>query len=339
VITEKTIAQLLTLPHLGGKRIQGKDNKSSFVRNTINKEIFSNYSPDKKEYKAKDLIPQLRTWHKIILGCINPRPSTSSSDYINANQKYMLYYLMKHERICLPSILFYYLRVLKTWTTADESKKVPNYIPFGRLLSDIFVENGLVAFLEEARFTQDLEASVGDVLNAKNLKNMGVLKTIIVDPTPESQEQVLKKRQVVDNFPLFSKLDDPEVVAHYIMMMEEEGIDMSGFNYDDLPDAPELVELRKRSKKRKSEKPKKKESKKQKKDKDIGLSSYSEPSKGTSTKTSSGTVITSTHSDTIPTPPTSQQTTPPSQTTTHTSTQILTPIPSEPIQTTTPAII
>jgi hypothetical protein len=110
VITEKTIAQLLTLPHLGGKRIQGKDNKSSHVRKVINKEIFSNFSSDKKEYKAKDFIPSCRTWHKIILGCINPRPFTSSSDYINANQKYMLYYLMKHDRICLPSIIFYYLR-------------------------------------------------------------------------------------------------------------------------------------------------------------------------------------------------------------------------------------
>ena len=176
IITEKSIAQLLSLPHLGGKRIYGKDNKSSFVRSTINREIFSNFAPDKTEYKSKSLIPQLRIWHKIILGCINPRPSTSSSDYINANQKYMLYYLMKHEKICLPSILFYYLRdsIPKTRTTANEGKKVPTCIPFGRLLSDIFVENGLVAFLEEAQFTQDLQASVGEVLNARNLKNMGI---------------------------------------------------------------------------------------------------------------------------------------------------------------------
>src|ERR1044072_8249152 len=118
---------------------------------------------------------------------------------------------------------------------------------------------------------------------------MGILKTILVDPVPEAQQEILRRRQVVENFPLFSQLDDPEVVAHYIMMMEEEGIDMSGFNYDDLPDAPELVEPRKRSKKRKSEKPKKEESKKQKKEKVIGLSSYSEPSdRGNSDKPSSG---------------------------------------------------
>src|ERR1044072_142068 len=58
MITEKSIAQLLNLPHLGGKRILGKDIKSSFVKNTINKEIFTDFSSD----KAKSLIPKLRIW-------------------------------------------------------------------------------------------------------------------------------------------------------------------------------------------------------------------------------------------------------------------------------------
>src|ERR1044072_3654833 len=131
---------------------------------------------------------------------------------------------------------------------------------------------------------------------------MGILKTITVDPTPEAQQEILGRRQVVDNFPLFSKLDDPEVVAHYILMMEEEGIDMSGFNYDDLPDAPDLVEPKRRKKKRGSkeeEEPKKKHSKKKKKEKTIGLSSYSKPSdKGNSAKPSSGT-LNSSHLNTI----------------------------------------
>ena len=129
-------------------------------------------------------------------------------------------------------------------------------------------------------------------------------------------------------------------------MMEEEGIDMSGFNYDDLPDAPDLVEPRRKKKKSKKEveEPKEKKSKKQKKEKVIGLSSYSEPSdRGNFDKPSSG-VFTSTHLDTIPSPPNTQQTTPPIPTSqktkpTNTSTQIPTPIPSQPIQITTPAII
>src|ERR1044072_9088430 len=343
IITEKTIAQLLGLTHLAGKRIYGKENKSSFVRKTIDKELFSDFDPQKKEYKVKTLFPKLRIWHKVILGCINPRPSTSSSDYINANQKYIMYYLIKHEKICLPSLLFQYLRdmVQKTRTTANEDKKVVSYIPFGRLISDILVENGLVKFLEEeARYTEDLVASMGDVLDARNLRKMGIVQSIIVDPIPTNEEEILGRSKDIDDFPLFSKLDPPEVIAEYIFMMQEQGFDMSKFDYDKLPDALEFVEPRKGKKKKRSEseEPEKKKGKKPKKAKVVGLSSYSEASgRGNSDKPTSG-IFTSIHIDTIPIP--SFQTTQQTQTSsTHQSTQLHTPIPSAPLQTETTPII
>src|ERR1044072_937425 len=204
---------------------------------------------------------------------------------------------MKHQKICLPSLLFQYLKesILKTRTTANEQKKVPNYIPFGRLLSDIFTESGLVGFLESARCTEDLEASAGEAFNVRNLRNMGVMKDIIVDPVPEAQQEVLGKRLRVDDFPLFSKNDNPEVIPQYIFMIQEEGVDVSGFRYEDLPDGPDLVDPKKKKKKKKrkaeGEEQKKKHSKKHKKEKVIGLSSDSEASakvtsdKGTSTQT------------------------------------------------------
>src|ERR1044072_379564 len=174
IITEKTIAQLLGLTHLSGIRIYGKKDKNPFVRKTINKELFTGFSPEKTDYKIKTLYPKLRTWHKIILGCINPRPPTNSVDYINTNQKYMLYCLLKHKKLCLPFIMFQYLKdcISKSRTTADEGKKILHYIPFGRLLSDILVESGLVYALRAAQFTEDLVVSTGDVLYARNLKKM-----------------------------------------------------------------------------------------------------------------------------------------------------------------------
>src|ERR1044072_6040026 len=195
----------------------------------------------------------------------------------------MLFHLINHDKICLPSLLFYYLRdmVQKTMTTANEEKKVVSYIPFVRLISDILVENGLVKFLEEeAEYTQDLTASVGDVLDDRNMKKMGIVQSIIVDPIPANQEEILGRSKDIDDFPLFTKLDPPEVTAEYVFMMQEAGFDMSSFNYDKLPDAPDLVEPRKGKKKKRSESegPEKKKSKKQKKGKVAGLSSYSEAS-------------------------------------------------------------
>jgi hypothetical protein len=93
-----------------------------------------------------------------------------------------------------------------------------------------------------------------------------------------------------------------------------------------------MVGPRKGKKKKRSEgeEPKKKKGKKQKTDKVTGLKSYTEASgKGTSAQTSSG-ISSSIQVDTIPIPSfkTSQQTQPPHS---HQTTQIPTPIPSQPI--------
>src|ERR1044072_3733015 len=91
IITEKSIAHLLGLTHLEGLRVHGKEKDMSVAaRNFLHKELYTDYEPGKTNYKLKTLYPKLRAWHKIILGCINPRPSTNSADYINTNQKYMM---------------------------------------------------------------------------------------------------------------------------------------------------------------------------------------------------------------------------------------------------------
>src|ERR1044072_3672925 len=98
VITEQSIAQLLGLGHLQGLRAHVKDNDlTDGMSNFLHKELYSDYAPEKpkKKYKIKTLPPNLRVWHKIILGCLNPRPPSNSADYINTNQKYMLYCLKK----------------------------------------------------------------------------------------------------------------------------------------------------------------------------------------------------------------------------------------------------
>src|ERR1044072_2032286 len=163
----------------------------------------------------------------------------SKASDINANQKCLVYHLQDKDKLCLPAILFLYLResIQKSRTTANESKKIITYIPFGRLISDILVENGLVGYLrEEVQYPEDLTASVGDVLTAKNLKNMGIIEEVISEPVLEEDEVVLTRRQIIDNFPPFAKQDNPEAIAHYIFMMQEEGNDMFWFNYEMLPD-------------------------------------------------------------------------------------------------------
>src|ERR1044072_2811388 len=332
-------------------RVHGKEkNLLTAASNYLHKELYEDYSPEepKSEYKIKTLFNKLRAWHKIILGCINPRPSTNSSDYINTHQKYMLHCLVKHKKLCLPFIIFQYLReiIIKSRTTAGDNKKIIRYIPFGRLLSNILVESGLVDDPKDAQCTEDLKASTGEVLDAKNMKKMGVVTSVIIPPEPESSHDALMKRFFVDGYPLFYKIEPPEVIAQYIYDMQQDVVDTSSFNFDDLPYAPDDVHFEKKRKKRSTEgdEKKKKKAKKDKKSKEdqnskiFGLQSHSEASsRGNSEQTSSGIPV-SIHIDTIlcPSSQPSQQTQPPLS---HTSTQIPTPIPSATIQTETIPII
>lgn len=56
---------------------------------------------DEKGPSAKDLTNNLRVWFKIIFGCINHKPSTHSSNYINTYQKIMLFLIEKGVKLGL----------------------------------------------------------------------------------------------------------------------------------------------------------------------------------------------------------------------------------------------
>lgn len=94
-ITEKSIADLIG--HDGkGKRVHSATitaKRDDDISPVIFKEE-TNFA-DEKGPSVKDLIRNLRVWFKIILGCINHRPNTNSSDYINTRQKVKLFLLEK----------------------------------------------------------------------------------------------------------------------------------------------------------------------------------------------------------------------------------------------------
>src|ERR1044072_621492 len=161
--------------------------------------------------------------------------------------------------MCLPFIIFHYLKetITKSRTTTPRTGKKPpiHYIPFGRIITDILIESGLVQALIEAQCTENLVATTGEVLDANNLKRMSSLKNVKVDPEPEDPEEAIRRIMVVDGYPVWSKADNPEVLAFYILSLEQEGRDTSTGTYDDFPDCPPdmLTQKRRKSRKRKSE--------------------------------------------------------------------------------------
>lgn len=72
----------------------------------------------------------------------------------------------------------------------DGSKKKRNWIPLGRLISDILMESKLIDSLTEARITKKMEPKVGRMFNAKSLKNMGLISELTRNPTETPKEAI-----------------------------------------------------------------------------------------------------------------------------------------------------
>lgn len=95
---------------------------------------------------VKNLYINLKIWFAIILGCKHHRPSTNSYDYVNADQKYMLFFISSRIKLNIPAIMFNYLvEILKE--TRDIGSKHRKWIPMGRLIYEILMERRLMESL------------------------------------------------------------------------------------------------------------------------------------------------------------------------------------------------
>ncbi|XP_057418299.1 uncharacterized protein LOC130712486 [Lotus japonicus] len=249
VISEESIAKLLGMEFQQGKRIKNVDANIAGMKTKVNKEIYDNWSQTKTKYGIKDLKPLMKIWQKIFIYYIHPR--TGGTDYLNATQKVIMYYISTSEPICLPFLLFNYLKecIEKSRTTASENKRSISYIPYGRLLSDIFVQNKLVKTLSDLGLHEDLTMSIGDALNGTKLKRMQIIEKVQVEPSEDTSEEVRQRNYPVDDFPLWSRKDNPASILEYVRMLRRNGdkITLEEF-VKTLPESPPEMPTR-RSKK------------------------------------------------------------------------------------------
>jgi hypothetical protein len=224
VITEKSIAALLNMEKAGGRRIYNINPRAKYIAHEINPTIFK-LNTEGNPSKNKELHQNLRVWLKIILGTIHYRTASNSSDYINTYQKCILYCIHKGLKLCLPALLFKYLR--DSVRETRNNMKPRTYIPLGRLLSDVLIENGLVDHLVKHKLMEDLAIETGRPLNSRNLKSMGILEKIHVKPTLDTSWEALKDQRDMPNGLCKFYRDEPkEAILHYLQRLKDEGVDI-----------------------------------------------------------------------------------------------------------------
>ncbi|XP_057452119.1 flocculation protein FLO11-like [Lotus japonicus] len=209
------------------------------MRKLVNFAIYDNWSMDRTKYAIKDLKPKMKIWQKIFISCIHPR--TGGTDYLNATQKVIMYYISRGEHVCLSFLLFNYLKecVEKSRTTGGENKRSISYIPYGRLLSDIFTQNRLVKALFDLGLHDDLAMTIGDPPNGTKLKRMQIIEKVQIEPKEDTSEEIRQKNYPVNDFPLWSKKDNPACIMEYVRMLRREGDSITLEEFvTNLPDSP-----------------------------------------------------------------------------------------------------
>lgn len=193
VITEKSIAKLMNMETVGCRRIYNINHMEKYMSHEIIPSIFAQ-NPDKKT-SNKEIHQHLRVWLKIILGTIHRRPASRSLDYINTDQKCILYCLHKGLKLNLPSLLFKYLR--DSVRDTRNNMKPRNNIPLGRLISDVLIESGMVDHLISNNMMEYVTVDVGKHLNSKNLKSMGIIDKVRIKPTLGNSWEALKDHRKI----------------------------------------------------------------------------------------------------------------------------------------------
>lgn len=89
--------------------------------------------------------------------------------------------------------------------TKDDSTKMRNYIPLGRLISNILMESQLIDSLIDYQFSNGKTPLVGRMLNTKGMKNMGIITDVIIPPAKMPKEVIHNRRIPLEDFPIFSK--------------------------------------------------------------------------------------------------------------------------------------
>lgn len=122
-----------------------------------------------------------------------------------------------------PAIVFKYLGELVKETRNDGTKS-RKWIPLGSLIFDVLVESNLVETMQELNMTKEIVIDVGKVFNGIPMKNMSLISDVTNASEVLDKDVVSSNRILIDDYPIFPKVDPPEILEAYISNFLASGI-------------------------------------------------------------------------------------------------------------------
>jgi len=208
-INQETIAYVICRT-LEGRFKDGLDNnKKSPWNDVANETIFGT--------KKKGSTNSLSMEKKMMLKIQNESLllKGGGSDQPSLEHRVFLHFFLKKEKANVPEYLFkHMLKALKDSQTINRT-----WIPYGRLISKIFYQGGLLKGLSETRgFTDDMLGTVtGKIINGATLAHMKLIKPDVVVKLESDMKESRISSNLMEGFPPICKQDPLDVQLFYII--------------------------------------------------------------------------------------------------------------------------
>jgi len=183
---------------------------------------------------------------KLLQECFLPKGG--GVDQLSLEHKVFLHFFVKFEKVNLPRYIFHHM----FWALRESQDRGRKFIPYGRLLLEIFYQGGILKALKITGlvFDDQLGTMVGKYINAFTLKNMYLVEEAKKLSTNLKESTIVY--DLMEDFPPISKEDNPKVLAAYVTNHYEKNGEI--INYSSILDTMAGTPLRIASKKRKSKK-------------------------------------------------------------------------------------
>jgi len=186
------------------------------------------HSIDKGKYKDLDI----RTKMLLKIQNENLLPKGSAGDVPSLDHRVFLHFFLTREKANVPKYIFKHL--IKNLKDSQILQK--NFVPYGRLLSEIFHQGGILNTLKEVSYFTDAQLGTvtGRIINGATLVSMKLIKKADYKELSTDLKESSVISNLMDDFPPICKQDPVDVQVMFI----KEYFEMTGqvIKISDIPE-------------------------------------------------------------------------------------------------------
>jgi len=143
---------------------------------------------NKKKEKYCDMQKEHKLRQKIMTECLLPKGG--GVDQPSLEHRVFLHFLITIEKENVPKYIFNHLM----WALKESKDNNRSFVPYGRLLSEIFHRGGILRAIKASNAVNDkqLEIITGKNINARTLRKIQLTKEVVTPRFPKNRNLIDK---------------------------------------------------------------------------------------------------------------------------------------------------